>query len=67
MTKKEKPIAPELEQYKLYTLAELEPVLGVTHRTLLSYVYDGKLKAKIIGGKYRVTQDALRDFISAEK
>lgn len=67
MTKKEKTIAPELEQYKLYTLAELEPVLGVTHRTLLTYVYDGKLRAKIIGGKYRVTEDALRDFISAEK
>ena len=67
MTKKEKTIAPELEQFKLYTLTELEPVLGVTHRTLLSYVYDGKLKAKIIGGKYRVTADALREFINAEQ
>ena len=28
----------ELDEFKLYTLTELEGVLGVSHRTLLTYV-----------------------------
>ena len=55
---------PELEKYKLYTLTELEPILGVTHRTLLDYVTKKKIKAKKIGGKWKVTEDALKEFLN---
>lgn len=55
-----------LQSIKLYTLTELEEVLGVTHRTLLSYVKDGKLKAVKIGGKWKVTEENLRAFINGQ-
>lgn len=48
---------------QLYTLTELEPILGVTHRTLLRYMKDGRLRAKKIGAKWRVTRAALEEFL----
>lgn len=53
-----------LEEFKLYTLTELEGILGVTHRTLLEYVKQGKLKARKIGGKWKVTEANLKEFIN---
>jgi len=55
-----------LQSIKLYTLTELEEVLGVTHRTLLNYVKEGKLKAVKIGGKWKVTEENLRAFINGQ-
>lgn len=55
-----------LEQFKLFTLTELEEILGVTHRTLLEYVKQGKLKARKIGGKWKVTEENLKAFINGE-
>lgn len=55
-----------LQNLSVYTLTELEPVLGVTHRTLLNYVKDGKLKAVKIGGKYKVSEENLKKFINGE-
>lgn len=57
----------QIEDFTLYTLTELEPILGVTHRTLLSYVKSGKLKAIKIGGKWKVSKDNLQKFINGEK
>ena len=57
----------DLKAYKLYTLTELEDVLGVTHRTLLKYVYTGKLPAKKIAGRYRVTESDLQAFLQGEE
>lgn len=56
----------DLEQLKVYSLSEIEPILGVTHRTLLSYVKDGRLKAVKIGGTWRVSEENLRKFINGE-
>ena len=64
MIKKDK--AETLENIKLYTLTELEPVLGVTHRTLLDYVKKGKLKAVKIGGKWKVSEDNLMRLVNGE-
>lgn len=55
-----------LQSLNLYTLAELEPILGVTHRTLLSYVKTGKLRAAKIGGKWKVSETNLKNFINGE-
>lgn len=55
-----------LSNYRVYTLTELEPVLGVTHRTLLQYVKDGKIKAVKIGGKWKVSEENLKAFINGE-
>ena len=56
----------ELDEFKLYTLTELETVLGVSHRTLLTYVKQGRLKAVKAGGKWKVTRDQLKAFIEGE-
>lgn len=58
--------ADHLSEIRLYTLTELESVLGVTHRTLQGYVKDGKLKAVKLGGKWKVTEQNLLDFINGK-
>lgn len=55
----------DIKELKLYTLTELEEIIGVTHRTLLSYVKDGKLKAVKVGSKWRVSRADLISFIGA--
>ena len=57
----------DLESLRVYTLTEIEPILGVTHRTLLTYVKDGRLKGVKIGGKRKVSGENLRKFINGEK
>jgi hypothetical protein len=54
----------ELEELKVYSLTEIEPILGVTHRTLLTYIKDGRLKGVKIGGKWKVSGENLRKFIN---
>ena len=56
--------ADVLQDLTVYTLTELEPILGVTHRTLLTYVKDGRLKAVKIGGKWKVSKDNLELFVN---
>lgn len=58
--------AKKLEDIRLYTLTEIEPILGVTHRTLLSYIKDGRLKGIKVGGKWKVSEDNLKKFINGE-
>lgn len=58
--------AKKLEDISLYTLTELETVLGVTHRTLQSYIKSGRLKGVKLGGKWRVTEENLRKFLNGE-
>lgn len=56
----------KLDAIRLYTLTELEPILGVTHRTLQTYIKDGRLKGVKIGGKWKVSEEVLRRFINGE-
>ena len=58
--------ASDLEELKVYSLTEIEPILGVTHRTLLTYIKDGRLKGVKIGGKWKVSGENLRTFINGE-
>ena len=54
-----------LDQLRLYTLTELEGVLNLTHRTLQTYIKDGRLKGVKIGNRWKVTEESLRDFLNA--
>lgn len=56
-----------LDTFRLYTLTEVEPILGVSHRTLLDYVKTGKIKAAKIGGKWKVSEENLKAFINGEE
>ena len=55
-----------VEKYRTYSLTELEKILDVTHRTLLTYVKSGRLKAVKIGGKWKVSEENLNRFINGE-
>lgn len=52
--------------FKLYTLKELAPILDTTQRALLTYIKENKLKAVMIGGKWRVSEKNLNDFINGD-
>ncbi len=51
----------------LYNLTDLESVLGVTHRTLQTYIKNGRLKGVKIGGKWKVSDENLKKFINGEE
>lgn len=54
-----------LDQLRLYTLTELEGVLNLTHRTLQTYIKDGRLKGVKIGNRWKVSEENLREFLNA--
>ena len=56
-----------IEVIKLYTLHEIQPIIGVGYRTLQNYIKDGKLKGAKIGGKWRITEENLRKFLNGEQ
>ena len=55
-----------LANLRLYTLTELEPILGVTHRTMQEYIKQGRLKGVKIGGRWKVSEDNLQKFLNGE-
>lgn len=65
-TKRKKETAQRLDSIRLYSLTELEPILGVTHRTLQTYLKDGRLKGVKLGNRWRVSEEELRRFIKGE-
>ena len=48
---------------KVYTTDEALEVLKVTRRTLYRYIKAGQIKAIRLGREYRITEDALKDFL----
>lgn len=58
--------AERLDGLRHYSLSELEPVIGVSRRTLIRYVTSGRLKAVKIGGRWRVSESNLRAFLNGE-
>ena len=58
--------AKRLENIRLYTLTGLEPILGVTHRTLQTYIKEGRLRGVKVGGKWKVSEENLMRFLNGE-
>ena len=59
-------IREDLQKYKLYSVQELVPVLGKSDQTIIIYLKQGKLKGKKIGNQWRVTEEALREFLGLD-
>lgn len=57
----------DIKDLKLYTITDLEEILGVCRRTLLSRARTGKLPCKKINGKWRITEAALRKYVNGEE
>ena len=54
-----------MDELKIYTLEEVQDVLKVGRRTLYNYIKGGKLYAVKVGKSWRVSHEALRDFIAS--
>lgn len=52
-----------MAEIKVYTTDEALEVLKVTRRTLYRYIKAGQIKAIRMGREYRITEDALKDFL----
>ena len=51
---------------KTYELKEVAKILNVTRRTLNNYIEAGKMPAIKIGGKWVVTEEALKKFLKLD-
>ncbi|MDO8140960.1 MAG: helix-turn-helix domain-containing protein [Candidatus Brocadiales bacterium] len=52
----------QLGELKLYLLKELSKSLGITTFTLRTYIRQGRLRARKMGTKWLVTEEALREY-----
>ncbi len=57
----------QIEDITIYSVKEISESLGITQVTIRGYIRQGKLRAKKIAGEWRITGDALIDFLSTEK
>ncbi len=51
---------------KLYSLKETAAMLEVAPRTMHYYVAQGKIRGQKIGGAWRFTEAAIREYINGE-
>ena len=49
---------------KVYTVKKIKEILHVSQRTIYNYITQGQLKAVKLGREWRVTEDALKDFLN---
>ncbi len=52
-----------MSDFKTYTTEEVQDILKVTRRTLYRYIKAGQIKTVKLGREYRITEDALKDFL----
>ena len=57
----------QIEDITIYSVKEISESLGITQVTIREYIRQGKLRAKKIAGEWRITSDALMDFLSVDK
>lgn len=55
-----------LEELRLYSLAEAEDIVGLTAQTLKRHIKAGKLEAVKVGNRWKVTKDSLEKYIKGE-
>lgn len=46
----------------MYDVKETAQILGVTTRTIMNYIKDGKIKAQKVGGKWKISKENLESF-----
>lgn len=52
-----------MTEIKAYTTEEVQAILKVTRRTLYRYIKANQIKVVRLGREYRITEEALRDFL----
>jgi len=54
----------ELKEIRLYNIKETAEILGVTTRTLQTYIKNGRIKARKIGRGWKFTEQSINEFIN---
>lgn len=54
----------ELKEIKLYNIKETAELLGVTTRTLQTYIKNGRIKARKIGRGWKFTEQSINEFVN---
>lgn len=54
----------ELKGIRLYNIKETAEILGVTTRTMQTYIKNGKIKARKIGRGWKFTENSIKEFIN---
>lgn len=52
-----------MSDIKVYTTDEVQELLKVTKRTIYNYIKAGQIRAIKVGRNWRITEDALKDFL----
>ena len=55
-----------MAEFTTYTLNEVAEILKVTRRTIYNYVKAGKIPATKVGHQWRVTEQALKEFLQVK-
>lgn len=55
-----------LKDIHLYDIQETADILGLSTRTVYSYLKNGRLTGRKIGGKWKVSEDNLAHFMEPE-
>lgn len=50
--------------FKMYTLPELVPILGISERGLVEMVRKGQIKARKLGHRWKVSRTNLIEFLN---
>lgn len=56
----------DADRYRTHTVDEVAQILGLTPRTVRSYIKRGKIRAVKIGTKWHVTPDNLQRYLQGE-
>lgn len=51
----------------MYSMQEVAELLGVTTRTITTYLQQGRIAAQKIGGRWHFTEDNLKDFLKGSR
>ena len=49
-----------------YTLTEIADILKVSQKTVYRYVRDGKIPATKVGRQWRITEQALKEYLKVK-
>ena len=51
----------------MYTMQEIAELLGVTTRTITTYLQQGRIVAQKIGGRWHFTEENIKDFLQGSR
>ena len=58
---------PEVGGINVFTVRELSELFTLSPQSIRRYLKDGKIRAKKVGTKWLVTEEAIREFLTGDE